>query len=425
MFSEKIHFQISYFLLMLAMITIPFTIFFMLPILNLLFLNFIFQNRWRLRWNRIKENKMDRYLWLFLSFFILYLIGMFYTNNIRYGFTNIENKLWFLLIPFLIFMTDRTFFTPKKIFFLIFVFIISTAVMSISNMCISTIQYMKIPDIALFYYGNASHLPTWRPMHPSYLSMYITFSFVATLYYLFLSPITLNKWIKWVLMATFPFFIMFNYLLQSKTGLIVFVLVLISSVLFLINRKKNHIGRSLIFVFLIVVSLIGTLKYGSGTMNRIPEGFKYFLQGDHKDDASVSRRVVAWKISIEQALKHLPFGVGTGDVEDVLVNQYQKQNYVELSKERLNSHNQYIHTFLAIGIMGLISILIYFLIPLYQTIKRKKFLYFSFLCIVLINLLTESMFETGAGANFIALFMCLLAYDSFVPHDKQSLRTKE
>jgi hypothetical protein len=28
------------------------------------------------------------------------------------------------------------------------------------------------------------------------------------------------------------------------------------------------------------------------------------------------------------------------------------------------------------------------------------------------------MFETGSGANFIALFMCLLAYDAFVVNDK-------
>lgn len=421
MFPDKTHFQISYFLLLLAMITIPFTIFFMLPILNLLFLNFIFQQKWKLRWNRIKENKMERYLWLFLSFFILYLIGLFYTQNLRCGLTNIENKLWFLLTPFVIFMMDCKQFTPQKRFNLFFVFIISTTLMSITNMSMSTYYYLKIPDISLFYYGNASHLPTWRPMHPSYLSMYVTFSFIGSLYYLFLSPITLNKWVKGILIATLPVFLSFNYFLQSKTGLIVFVLVLLCSVLFLINRKKYHLWRSLLFISLIVFSIMGTLKYGSGTMNRIPEGFKYFLQGDHKDDESVSRRVVAWKISIEQSMKHFPFGVGTGDVEDVLVNQYQKQNYKELSEERLNSHNQYIHTFLAIGVLGLLSVLLYFLIPLYQTIKQKKFLYFAFLGIVLINLLTESMFETGAGANFIALFMCLLAYDAFVP---KGLRAK-
>lgn len=47
MFDQQIHFKITYWLLIAAMITTPFTIFFMLPIAILLFLNFIAEWNWK------------------------------------------------------------------------------------------------------------------------------------------------------------------------------------------------------------------------------------------------------------------------------------------------------------------------------------------------------------------------------------------
>ena len=204
MFTEKIHFKITFFLLIGAMITSPFTIYFMLPIAILLFLNFIAQGNWKVRMNRIKENGMTKYFWLFLSIYFLYLLGMFFTQNIGYGLSNLENKMWFLLAPFIIFTMDSERFTWKIRNRLVFIFIIFTTLMAFTNMGISLFQYLETKNPFLFFYEKASHMPHWRPMHPTYLSMYITFSFVASLYFLYFSPIELKRWKKVVLTSSLP-----------------------------------------------------------------------------------------------------------------------------------------------------------------------------------------------------------------------------
>jgi O-antigen ligase len=424
MFTEKIHFKITFFLLLGAMITSPFTIYFMLPIAFLLFLNFMAQGNWKIRMNRIKENGMTRYFWLFLSIYLLYLLGMTYTQNIWNGWSNLENKLWFLLAPFIVFTMDPERFTWKIRNRLVFVFIIFTTLMALSNMGISLLQYLDTKNPFLFFYEKASHMPTWRPMHPTYLSMYITFSFVASLYYLYFSPIQLKKWKKVVLTSSLPILFIFNYLLQSKAGLIVFLVMLLFSTLYLMNRIKIQILKSILFVLLLGAFVFVTLRYGSETMNRMAEAMRDISRMDQQDDAqwhateSASQRIDVWQIAAKQSVKHFPMGVGTGDASDIMVEQYKILGYQKLYEDRLNPHNQYLQTFLAVGILGLLSIIAYFAIPFFRTVKEKKLLYMAFLCIVMPNLLTESMFETGSGANFIALFMCLLAYDAFVVNDK-------
>lgn len=424
MFTEKIHFKITFFLLIGAMITSPFTIYFMLPIAILLFLNFILQGNWKVRMNRIKENGMTKYFWLFLSIYLLYLLGMTYTQNVWYGWSNLENKLWFLLAPFIIFTMDSERFTWKIRNRLVFVFIIFTTLMALTNMIISWIQYTETSNLYLFFYEKASHMPHWRPMHPTYLSMYITFSFVASLYYLYFSPIQLKKWKKVVLTSSLPILFIFNYLLQSKAGLIVFLVMLLFSTLYLMNRIKIQLLKSFLFVLLLGAFVFVTLRYGSETMNRMAEAMRDISRMDQQDDTqwhateSASQRIDVWKIAAKQSVNHFPMGVGTGDATDTMVEQYKVLGYHKLYEDRLNPHNQYLQTFLAVGILGLLSIISYFAIPFIRTVKEKKLLYMAFLCIVMPNLLTESMFETGSGANFIALFMCLLAYDAFVINNK-------
>ena len=63
-------------------------------------------------------------------------------------------------------------------------------------MGISLIEYLEFKNPFLFFYEKASHIPFENPMHPTYLSMYITFAFIAALYYIYFAPIDLKKWKK-------------------------------------------------------------------------------------------------------------------------------------------------------------------------------------------------------------------------------------
>ncbi len=428
MFTTKTHFKITYWLLVAAMATMPFTIFFMLPIAILLMLNLILEWNWKTRWNRIKENGFQQYFWIFIAYYLIYCIGLLYTQNWSYGASVMEHKLWFLLTPILIFTLDQQYFTWKYRNRLVFIFIIATFAMVLTNLTLSTVEYTQTHNPFVFFYEKATHIPFSNPMHPTYLSMYITFAFVAALYYLNFSPIELKKWKRILLGVSLPMLFIFNYLLQSKAGLIVFLVMLLLSTLYLLNRIKLQLLKSVLFVILLGVLVVASIKIGSETMSRMKELMKDISRNGQVDDGqwhaseSGSERMIVWKIGAQQSLKHLPFGVGTGDGKDVMVQQYKEQGYESLYRDQLNPHNQYLQTLLTLGILGLAIIVLYFVYPLYKTWKEKKLLYLAFLCIVMPNLLTESMMERGAGANFIALFMCILVYDAFLKGERRKAK---
>ena len=84
--------------------------------------------------------------------------------------------------------------------------------------------------------------------------------------------------------------------------------------------------------------------------------------------------------------------------------------------EKLNAHNMYFETLISVGILGLLLLLAYFVIPMILWIKSRKidFVYFSFLIIISFNMLFESIFETQMGIIFFCFFNALLFYSSFV-----------
>ena len=123
---------------------------------------------------------------------------------------------------------------------------------------------------------------------------------------------------------------------------------------------------------------------------------------------SNSERLIVWKAGIEVIKEHPVFGVGTGDVKDALLSEYQKENKVLVYNMRLNAHNQYLQTYIALGILGVLLLLIYLVIPGWVAFRRIHFIYFSFLAVFTFNILVESMLEVQAGVIYYAFFNSLI-----------------
>jgi O-antigen ligase len=124
-------------------------------------------------------------------------------------------------------------------------------------------------------------------------------------------------------------------------------------------------------------------------------------------DGTVAR-VEIWKVSLELIRKNLFFGVGTGDVKDILLESYRRNGLEPVFLQKLNAHNQYFQTFIALGFFGFTLLALMLLIPAILALKHHEYLYFAFISIIAINLLFESMLENQAGVVFYAFFNVLL-----------------
>ena len=108
------------------------------------------------------------------------------------------------------------------------------------------------------------------------------------------------------------------------------------------------------------------------------------------------------------------YGVEPDTVSKYLV-EYQFTRYA--IDNEINAHNMFFETMISVGIIGVLLLLAYFVIPFVLWIKKKQvdLIYLSFLLMIGFNALFESIFEVQLGIIFFCFFNCLLFYMSFRP----------
>jgi O-antigen ligase len=237
--------------------------------------------------------------------------------------------------------------------------------------------------------------------------MYIDLAFVFMYYALTVKGKELRKTEKVFIYISTPFLLVILLLLESKMGMI------ITALLFPAFLLKYFLPRHSTFkAVATVVALLGLLVIGISKVSRF-NALGDVLSGKNRNVESVESnqaRMYVWDAACK-LIKNRPLeGYGTGDTV-ALMRQYQQDGMMGIYHEKLNSHNQYLQTMVAVGIPGLLILLANLFIPLVYTIKRKQFVYGMFLMILCVNFLTESMLEQQAGTMFYGLMNSLLMFN--------------
>ncbi len=134
----------------------------------------------------------------------------------------------------------------------------------------------------------------------------------------------------------------------------------------------------------------------------------YVYEGEAKGN-SMMQRIELWKASLRIIGKHFLIGAGTGDVPDVFRMELKEMDST-LAGTGMRSHNQFISIFIAFGIIGFLWFLISLIFPLIYFPHARKFLYLSFMLIVLISFINEDTIESQAGLTFFAFFNAFLLF---------------
>ena len=300
---------------------------------------------------------------------------------------------------------SRQYLTRNRIHKALFTFAISTFVEIGLLAIISGFKFYITGSNYYFYYHYFSIF-----RHPSYLAMYVTFSFFLFLYYIF------HNHDRASFLRTLSLFLALIILigslicLQSKAGLLTFFILLFIWIIYLIFTKRiKIIGAVLLFCFIAGSGYV-LFKTDLLPRNRVKSTIEQVK--NHKNNpngkSSSEIRLTLWKTSWTIAKKNLPWGVGNGHASDRILQHAVENNYTNLIGHNYNAHNQYLQTLLSTGIIGIIILLIFSFSPFYFGIKHKDILYISFVIVLILNIFVESMFEARAGVNFIAIMNMLL-----------------
>lgn len=137
-------------------------------------------------------------------------------------------------------------------------------------------------------------------------------------------------------------------------------------------------------------------------------------------DARMAINVTALKTIADSPV----FGYGVGDYDTVLIERYGTEGYQSLKEWHNNAHNQYTETALAVGVVGLLVMVWWLVMPLYIVWRRKTAFWevLSLTVIVMFCLLFESILERQMGMQFVALLYAIMVL--IIGVERTSFNTK-
>jgi len=394
----------------------------------------------------MSQVEFDFTLIISLLLYMVFVAGVFYSKNIHSAIFDVQMKLSLFIIPPFIFLL-RDFY--KKYFNnVLLTFIIANVVAGIICICVAFYNSLSFKNGSIMFDINVpgiyedthTEFPTYFAYsdfsvfkHPTYFSMYITLSFFTVIYFLnnsfyFLKNIKTNKLVYFIIMA---FLVLLIYFLKSKAAyMTLFLFTMIYLITYVIKKKKWLIGGAVISC-LILLSVIGfrnnsrfyyvksAIANSSDLTDAIQRKDFQFIVDRYGVD-----RIPIWMLSSEIISENFMIGVGSGDVSDNLMIKYKKYNLHYFESNKFNAHNQYFETFVALGIIGFMVLMIWLFNPVFlkRNYNSKRFLILILVGILMINFLFESVLNTISGVIFIAFFYSFLFHVpaiTLMPHKEE------
>jgi O-antigen ligase len=355
----------------------------------------------------------DGKVFLLLFLYCLYVAGMFYTINYSHGLKDLETKLSLLVFP-LIFSTVRF---PKADRTRILLFFLAGCFTAMAYNIINSAYnfYTEYSVRGSFNYTNFLYFNLSQIIHPSYLALYFCLAVSIIIDWIQNQYVKLSKYLLYFALLCL---IIFIFMLSSKAGILTLITVLTYYLVIFLKKvaiKNLKIKQLLIPAAFIIFSVIMYLFLVPGATKRLEINPRLFttenvIAKDTEDSSEL--RVLIWQNAVEIIENNLWFGIGTGDVRDALMRKYEDKHIKRAIMFQLNAHNQFLQTWIAVGIPGLIALLIWLFLLIKNGLLERDHNQIIFGIILFINFLFESMLETQAGVIFISFFTCLFLFSN-------------
>ncbi len=411
------------------------------------------------------NERQKKFTWAYVIFaltWLIYLFGMIHTENASEGWNQVSKKLGFLLFPVIFIISDMSYMNKTRLkaignslvlgCILFFLMHFSYALYDVVFNGESSARFFDAELMKMYY------------VHHSYLSMYAGLGLMFCFMGIFENK---SRKVKIINIIAYVILVIFIILVRSRAGLLWMVLLFVLQWIWLVFIMKNRRAGLImggIFVFVVVGACVAFPQ----SVSRITQTIKDIVS-EHTSD----HRLVQFKGYRSVLEDNWLFGVGTGDRSDETQAAYHaykagviekigpevaKQidiityyGYYEPTEQmrqdmmrvavrygrdpeavsdnlvdylyinyaidnEINAHNMFFEAMMSVGIIGVLLLLAYFVIPFVLWIKKRRFdmLYCSFLLMIGFNALFESIFEVQMGIIFFCFFNSMLFREDFV-----------
>ncbi|MDF2190805.1 O-antigen ligase family protein [Paraflavitalea sp. CAU 1676] len=346
-----------------------------------------------------------KYWILCLLFFFWLCATWFWDSSGGFSIKYMESYSIFLFLPFV--MTAMPRLPARVVIGACYLFVATIVVICIICLVKSYIDFRHTGDSRFFFYH---YLGYQMGLNAVYLSNYCTTSIAWLLFFHFLYEG--QKPIRVTLLVVLPvcaFLLTVVFLLASKMGIFVFLLVMLSLLIYIGYRKKALLKSLLVIIVMggVVFFLSDNLYYLRWRLSELRLN-KYTGSVDDQNGLAVRR--LTWESALELWKERPVLGYGLKGAGDALVKKYEEKHFQLGVPERYNSHNQYLETAIRSGAIGLLILLALIAIPLWSAIRQKKTLLLLVILHFMLVCLVETAMEYQQELTFYWFFIFLFYY---------------
>lgn len=351
------------------------------------------------------KNYFRGYLVAALLFYICYVYGVSYSANGLEAGIDLERKIPLLLFP-LILLSAKEQLTPQLIFWVLLSFVLTCIFLFLFCIANAYMVYIYSQSLDYFFYHDLSIVLN---LHAIYFSMHLAFALLILLYWAYFHSKNWRMW-QWTMMSLGSLILSLGLLLLG--GRIVqgaLVIILMGFVTYSVYQQPRYRWYILLATFVLTVLTVGIVLSSETLKKRFTELTEKGLVFDaQKNNASGwTLRQAKWRCAMEIWQQNFWWGVGTGDVQDNLQKCYEKNNFWG-HVFRFNTHNQYLETAVALGLIGLLILLSYLGIIFYEAVAQKNTLLLSLITLLSVSFITEAMLNRQKAIVLMAFFVSLL-----------------
>ncbi|MFN8314601.1 MAG: O-antigen ligase family protein [Cyclobacteriaceae bacterium] len=341
-----------------------------------------------------------------LLLFVLYVISLSYSADFGYGLSRLETKVSLLAFPLILFSTrwDR-----RNTMVILRSFVYAMLLIASGLLVVAAYKYNQTGSTKWFFYHE---LTEPIDLHAIYFANYLMLGLLLVIN---IPDLVRYKW--WV--ASILVILIFLLTALTLIGFL-FLVGLVSAYLEWRKRYSPMLVWSAVFG-IILISIVLALSI-PGTRKKILQIDKLNYSLTDPDYAwnSVTFRLALWECAAPVIANHLFIGVGIGDENQELQRSFEKKDFREGIRCNYDVHNQYLSTWMSIGIIGLVVLAGSLIQPAWLAFHNKDWLMLSFIAMTSVSFATESFLSSQKGIVFFSFFYSLLMarLDSEFRHDK-------
>lgn len=353
---------------------------------------------------KLDVQRLKKFIPLFILFGIL-LISVTYSEDTKQALKTANRWIPFLLLPLIFSIIN---ISKKQYFRLMKIFIFWMTVLCLYSHTMVLIKLYNNNDVLynIFnsHYSYLSLSEDTIDLHSTYYAYFIIIAVVFLINFLFTEKRWKIRLLSFVLIGYFTFFV---FHLSARLPIAVLFLFYNIALIYYFSKQKK-IWKGVLFLVLLYFISSMVIYNVRITRYRFQHllGFTY-SDGTHHEDGK--DKILQWKAGIA-ANKNTIFGNGAGDANQSIFDSYIERGLPKYAEKEYNAHNQFIQTYVGMGLAGAIALLFIFFYYFRDFYRNGNFVAFILIFFTFILFQTESYLERHAGIVMFVFLICFFRF---------------